>query len=135
MNKATKWMLVRAISLVVAISSTSAAVTKCSAKANAKNGVIDVSASGIAGPVLWGDRSGAAANAFFNAGTCIHGSMAGKCELGATTPAVTPQAITPPDPCTIYLKDDGAECSAYVRGCTPGTRSTDQTKADDLKNS
>src|SRR5262249_2710799 len=43
------------------------------------------------------------------------------------------QAITPPDVCTLYLKDGGGQCSAYIKGCTPGPRFTDQAKADALQ--
>ncbi len=35
--------------------------------------------------------------------------------------------------CTLYLKDAGAECAAYIKGCTPGARFTDQAKADALQ--
>jgi hypothetical protein len=33
----------------------------------------------------------------------------------------------------LYLKDAGAECAAYIKGCTPGPRFTDQAKADALQ--
>src|SRR5262249_17410097 len=97
---------------------------------SSKTGLIDVFASGVSGPLLWGNRSGSEASTFANAATCIAGSSASKCEFGAPGSV---EAITPPDLCTVYLKDNGAECATYIKGCTPGARATDQAKADALQ--
>ncbi len=108
----------------------SEAVTNCKVHVSSKTGLIDVFASAVSGPLLWGDRPGAESASFANAPTCIVGSSARRCQFGAPG---TLEAITPPDLCTVYLKDSGPGCAAYIKGCTPGPRFTDQTKADDLK--
>lgn len=99
------------------------AVSKCSAMVAGKTGVIEVSASGVGGPLLWGESPAGEATAFVNEATCVAKGKASKCLLGATTPTITPQAITPPALCTIYLNDGVGECAAFVPGCTPGVRS------------
>ncbi|HLK10995.1 MAG TPA: hypothetical protein VKW76_06410 [Candidatus Binatia bacterium] len=114
----------------VLIPGTGEALTSCQVHVSARNGTIDVFAKGVSGPLLWGNRPGGESNTFANAATCISGTSASKCELG---PPASLQAITPPDVCTLYLKDDGAECAAYVKGCTPGPRFSDQAKADALQ--
>jgi hypothetical protein len=127
-NRAAKTtrLLIPAIAAVVGWSAPDArAVTKCSVTVKPQNGVIGVSAKGVSGNLLWGDRSGAETNPFANAATCIASGKATGCTLGATTPTITPEAITPPDQCTLYLKDDGAECAVHVKGCTPGLRVDD----------
>jgi hypothetical protein len=106
------------------------AVLTCTATVNAKTGNIEVGATGVSGPLLWGDRAGSEPNAFANAATCIVSGKAKKCLLAA---AGTPQAIIPPDLCFIYVKDAGAECAAHIKYCTPGPRPTSVTKADALK--
>ena len=121
--------LCRALALVLGVAlllgpSTGSAALKCSVKVNPGNGVIQVSASGVSGPLLWGDRPATESNTFANAATCINTARgrAALCELGATSPTVTSEAITPPDLCTIFVKDGVGECAAFVRGCTPGLR-------------
>jgi hypothetical protein len=98
------------------------AITKCAAKVGAADGVITVSASPVMGTLLWGDRPDAITKAFANAATCIAAGKAKGCEIGATSPTITREAITPPDLCTIYVDDDTGTCAAYVKGCTPGAR-------------
>src|SRR5215475_13018649 len=115
---------------VILTPSSSEAVTGCKVHVSPKTGLIDVFASGVSGPLLWGARSGSESSTFANAATCIAGSSASKCEFDAPGSV---QAITPPDLCTLYLKDNGAECAAYIKGCTPGARATDQAKADALQ--
>ena len=96
------------------------AVSNCSAKLYKKDGTIRVSASGITGTLTWGNEAGSETNAFFNAATCIASGTATKCVLGDVG---TDERITPPELCTVYLADDGAEdCAAYIKGCTPGVR-------------
>jgi len=85
-------------------------------------GVIDVFAKGVSGNLLWGEQSGATNREFANAATCVAAGKATACELGATTPAITLQATTPPRQCTLYLKDGGLECAVRIKGCTPGIR-------------
>ena len=120
-----------ALGLLALWTSVAQAVTTCKTKVNAKNGTIDVSAGGVSGTLTWGDRPGGPyPNSFFNGATCIVGTSATKCELGAPG---SPEALIPPDLCTFYLKDSGTECAAYVRNCTPGARPTTQAKADALK--
>lgn len=95
------------------------AVTQCSAKVNPKNGTIKVAASGVTGLLMWGATSGSEPNVFANAETCILNGRAKNCEFGA---AGTAQAVTPPALCTVFVKDSGPECAAYIKGCTPGVR-------------
>jgi hypothetical protein len=114
---------------IALLPSSSEAVTGCKVHLSSKTGLIDVFASGVSGPLLWGDRSGSESLTFANAGTCIAGASASKCEFGAPGSV---QAITPPDLCTVYMKDSGPECAVYIKGCTPGPRFTDQAKADAL---
>ena len=124
-NHATRMtrLLIPAIAVVIGWTSSNAeAVTKCSVTVRPLTGVIGVSAKGVSGNLLWGDRSDSETNQFFNAATCIASGKATGCTLGATTPVVTPEAITPPDQCTLYLKDDGPECAVHIKGCTPGVR-------------
>jgi len=98
------------------------AVSKCTAKVDGKTGVIEVGASDVGGPLLWGEAPGSEASVFVNEATCVAKGKASRCLLGATTPAVTPAAITPPALCTLYLNDGIAECATFVQGCTPGVR-------------
>ncbi len=121
-----------ALLLLTAVATPSAhAISNCKAKVNARNGVIELSATGVSGPIAWGDRPGGPySQTFANAATCVGGASASKCLIGT---AGTPESITPPDLCTFYLKDAGAECAAYVKGCTPGARPTSAAKADALK--
>jgi hypothetical protein len=132
--RAAMWALSRAIlALTVGIALLpldSEAVTSCKVHISSQTGLIDVFASGVSGPLLWGARSGAESLTFANAATCIAGSSASKCEFGAPGSV---QAITPPDLCTVYMKDSGPECAVYIKGCTPGPRFTDQAKADALQ--
>jgi hypothetical protein len=108
---------------VLFTAASSHAVTKCTAKVDGKTGVIEIGASGVGGTLLWGEAPGSEASVFANEATCVAKDRASKCLLGATTPTVTPAAITPPPLCTIYLNDGVAECAAFVQGCTPGVRS------------
>lgn len=96
------------------------AVEKCRVKVDKKTGVLAVSASGVAGTIHWGETAGTATEVFFNAATCVVVDKASKCEIA--DPA-TLAAKTPPSGCTLYLDDDGAPCSAWIAGCTPGDRS------------
>lgn len=91
------------------------AIDKCKVKIG-KTGVIEVSASGVSGTLKWGATEGAENQTFFNAVSCVAGTKAKGCQLA--DPA-TLAARTPPAGCTLYLDDDGANCSAWMRGCTP----------------
>jgi hypothetical protein len=98
------------------------AIAKCAAKAGPMDGIVEVSASPVAGTLLWGDRPDAITKPFANAAICIAGEKAKGCELGPTSPTPSREAITPPDLCTIYVDDGTGPCAAYVKGCTPGAR-------------
>src|SRR6185369_6775978 len=69
---------------------------------------------------FWGKSAGAVSHTFFNAANCVTGSSASRCELA--DPA-TLDAKTPPAGCTLYLDDGTAPCSAWIVGCSPGSRS------------
>lgn len=99
--------------------STGLAVDKCKVKVKAADGTILVNAKDVSGTLLWGYASGAETNAFSNAGTCVTGGVAKRCELAASP---DPARITPPELCTLYLKDGAGTCSTFIKPCTPGVR-------------
>lgn len=95
------------------------AIDSCRARIDKKTGVIQVDASGVGGPLLWGSSSGAETNAFFNAGSCVAADKAKRCQLA--NPASL-DSKTAPAGCTLYLNDGVAACSAWISGCSPGAR-------------
>lgn len=100
------------------------AITKCKAKINAKDGVVLVEGKGVVGTLTWGPAAGKELYALFNpTGDCTTpgGDTPKKCQIGA---AGTPEQISPPEGCTVYLKDSGdaSTCSAYIKKCVPGRR-------------
>lgn len=95
------------------------ALVKCMASIRGTDGAIVVSAARLAGPLQWGTAAGAETNAFANAATCLKGRAAVGCQLGAPG---TGEQITPPPLCELFLSDGVEECSAHIRGCTPGVR-------------
>lgn len=95
------------------------ALTSCKAKLNQKNGVITVNAADVSGTLRWGWKEQMEVMEFDNATTCISGSAAKNCTLGAEGSA---DRITPPPLCTIYLEDSAGACSSYIPGCVPGSR-------------
>lgn len=109
--------------LMLGLASPISAATDCKVKIDRKTGTINVSASNVSGPFTWGGAPGQAATPFANGGGCVASGRATKCQLGAPGSAA---AITPPALCTVYVKDAGPdpECAAYIKGCTPGARST-----------
>ncbi len=110
-----------ALGLVVAVPAH--AIDKCKVKTDRKTGVLLVKATEVTGTLLWGDAEDAVTEPFFNAGGCVDGTKAKKCEIADPT---TLAAKTPPAGCTLYLDDDGtAPCSVWIPGCIPGGRNTD----------
>lgn len=96
------------------------ALDACKAKLSPKDGAILVSARSVAGVLEWGNTAAQVTNSFSNAATCLADGKATKCELGAAGSA---QRITPPELCTVFLKDGlGDTCAAFLKGCTPGLR-------------
>ncbi len=96
------------------------AVEKCKVKIDAKNGNLLVSAAGVTGALRYGPTADAVAHTFFNDATCVAGGKAKQCLVG--DPA-TVGARTPPPGCTLYLADElPSTCSAWIKGCTPGSR-------------
>jgi microcystin-dependent protein len=105
---------------LVLMSAGSEAVENCKVKVSRTDGTLQVSATNVATNPRWGAAAGQETNMFSNEGTCVVAGTASKCELAAPG---NPQRITPPDLCTLSLADDGpTDCSAYIRGCTPGVR-------------
>lgn len=99
------------------------AVNACKAKVDKKDGAILVSGRDATGTLTWGGAAGQETNAFDNAASCVDAGSgkAKNCTLGAIG---SPERITPPELCTIYLADGGAnDCAAFIQGCTPGLRS------------
>lgn len=106
-----------AAAFVVLEASNAAAVDHCRAAVIRSDGTIRVSARNITGALVWGPQLGDENTAFFNGATCLTGPTARNCYLGAE---MTPERVTPPDNCTIFLKDDGpTRCAAYVPRCIP----------------
>ncbi len=97
------------------------AIDKCKVKVDKRTGVLVVSATGVSGTPLWGDAEGAETESFFNAGSCIDGTKAKKCQIADPT---TLASETPPADCRLYLDDGSAACVVRVPGCTPGERSS-----------
>ena len=87
-----------------------------------KTGTILVSAKNITGrhaAVGSGSRE-RETGAFDDAGTCVAASSASKSVISGRLEA--PLAITHRQLCRIYLADDGATDSSYIKDCTPGLR-------------
>jgi hypothetical protein len=121
MNTARELTL--ATSILLALGAPSAALdpAHCKAKINTKDGVVLVEAKAVSGTLLWGTAAGREIFPLFNnASSCISPDPK-KCQLGAIG---TPEQISPPPACTIYLKDtgDSSTCSAYVKKCVPMRR-------------
>lgn len=104
---------------LLSLAAPATAALKCSAKTSAKDGTISVAGSGATGVVRWGVASGAQVNAFANEATCVVAGKLKDCQLGAPGSAA---AITPPELCRVWVRDDASECAAYLKGCTPGAR-------------
>jgi len=62
-ERLTLVLLVLAVQLA-ALSSSSEAVTSCKVRVSSKTGMLDVSANGVSGPLLSGDRPGSASMSF-----------------------------------------------------------------------
>ncbi len=104
------------------------ALSKCAAKistAAATLGDVEVQAATVGANLRWGKAVGRETSAFANAATCISGTSAKKCLLGASGSV---DARTPPASCVLYLADDSGSCSAQVKGCVarpPGAYAID----------
>jgi hypothetical protein len=110
------------ISLVFGAVTPGFALDKCKATINGSDGTIEVSAINVQGSLQWGDSAGQETNSFFNVGSCVAGGAAKKCVFGDVG---TLARITPPAGCTVHLSDGvGPTCSAYIKRCTPGARTT-----------
>jgi hypothetical protein len=109
-----------ALALVLLPPSVALAVDKCKVKLDAKNGNLLVSAGAVTGTLRFGPNPGAVSQTFFNAATCVVAGKAKNCLLADPT---TVAARTPPPDCMIHLADDVlSTCSAWIKGCTPGSR-------------
>ena len=72
-------LLVTAV--LAANASPALAIDKCKVKVDKKTGVLLVDASGVGGPLTWGEASGSETNSFFNSGTCVAGDKAKRCQV------------------------------------------------------
>ncbi len=97
------------------------AVDGCKVKVDQKTGVIQFTGKNVLGVLRWGDSANFATNAFANNATCVKSGKATRCELGLPG---TADRITPPELCTLFVRDigGGPSCSAFIKGCTPGVR-------------
>ncbi len=114
--------------LVLVTPDTGEAMTKCRVKVDKKTGLIQVDATGVLGPLQWGGESVGATNSFFNDATCVASGRAKRCTLA--DPA-TLESKTPPASCTIHLDDGVTPCSAWIAGCTPGSRAASLSRTVD----
>ena len=114
---------------VILVSASSAhAIDRCKVKVDKRTGVILVAATGVSGPLAWGEASGQEVNTFFNSGTCVVADKAKACQLGDPN---TLASKTAPAGCTLYLDDGATPCSAWIPGCSPGVRSAVTTLMKD----
>jgi hypothetical protein len=104
---------------VLMTASSAHAIDKCKVKVDKRTGVILVAATGVAGPLAWGEASGQEVNSFFNSGTCVVADKAKGCQLGDPN---TLASKTAPAGCTLYLDDGATPCSSWIPGCSPGAR-------------
>jgi hypothetical protein len=82
-----------------------------------RDGTIRVTAHHVGGALRWGATLGQENATFFNEATCVNGAKARRCVLGDVG---TPERVTPPASCIVFLADGGAaSCAAYVGGCRP----------------
>jgi len=95
------------------------ALNSCVATMNSKNGTINVRADGVHGTLRWGWDPGRVVATFDNAAGCLQGNTARGCKLGAKG---TPERVTPPPGCTLFLEDDTDSCQDYIAGCVSGAR-------------
>lgn len=102
------------------------AIDKCKVKIDNKSGVVLVSATGVQGPLKWGNEADQVVTDVFEA-SCVSAGKAKNCTLADPT---TAEAMRPPERCTLYLGDDAMPCSAYIKGCTPGVRTLDTVLSD-----
>ena len=102
------------------------AIDGCRAKTHAKDGTIEVSASKIVGSLRWGPTAEEQELSFENESECVDGSRAKRCRLGARSSAA---GMTPPELCSVHLRDDESTCAVYLRGCTPGLRAEAEAAA------
>lgn len=109
---------------LLATAGTSHAIEGCKVKVDPHDGALLLSARNVAANPRWGFVAGQEATPLANEGACVVAGVAKKCELGAQG---TPQRITPPDLCTLYVTDDSASrCAVYIKGCVPGVRDAAQ---------
>lgn len=112
-----KLIVLLAVLLVPALSL--ADLTRCRVRAHRSTGAILVDARTATGTVLWGAEAGVETFAFANAVDCLIGDKVDDCQLGADG---TPEQVSPPPLCIVYLRDDVSTCEARLRNCTPGVR-------------
>lgn len=98
---------------------TAHAIDSCKIRVDKRTGVILVDATNVVGTLQWGSSAGQENGAIFNAGTCVAGGKAKKCQIGDP---MTLTAKTAPTGCTLYLDDGTMPCSAWIPGCSPGQR-------------
>jgi len=106
------------------------ALDSCKARLQRRDGTIQVFANGVVGQLTWGGTSTACPSTFFNDSTCVANGRARRCLFAATG---TLAASTPPADCTVDLCDESITptCQAYVTGCIPGVRPTDNVNGLD----
>lgn len=114
------WCGILGIGLLL-MGSSATALDKCKVKVDKKDGTLLVKANDVNGQLLWGTDSQNVVAAFSNEATCLSGGKAKNCTLGD---AATPERVVPPPLCTLYLADTVGSCSAYIKGCVPGSRPT-----------
>lgn len=119
--KYAAFLLTALVVCTVALATGAQAVDGCKVKVDAKTGAIQFSGKNVFGVLRWGDSSNFATNSFANNATCVQSGKATRCELGLPG---TPDSVTPPELCALFVRDigGGPSCSVRIKGCTPGVR-------------
>jgi hypothetical protein len=97
------------------------ALDACKLAVDKKDGTLLLRAKDVSGTLRWGYDAQGVVGVFDNANTCLVGTTARGCTLGGPD---TAERVTPPPLCTVHLADDSGTCTAFVKGCTPGARTT-----------
>lgn len=110
--------------LIMFCDSQAVAVDDCKGKITPSDGTVTVQGSNVTGTLRWCTSTQPDCSSPQNCQPvpeprCIRGGRANSCKLSLDSLG----RITPPDTCTVCLRDDGTNsCGAYVKGCVPANR-------------
>ena len=104
---------------IALVAGPAAALEKCKASIDKKDGSLFVDAGNVDGTLTWGYGPFTATEDFGNGTECLSKGKAKKCTLA---PVGNELRTMPPSSCWLYLGDDSDSCEVWVQGCVPGTR-------------